>query len=155
MSALKNYNNTTNLTKWHIICLPTWKKEFVGQTWSTASRYSNTSCYRTAFDHYTKWINMQQHIMYVYHIDAPVQPLAPLVVVAMNVNARIAVQLSLGGDIVLVCSSFVLFGNFTIACSAVCKSRGIPCRKRSIISNLWPHDLSKTQNRILQHYRYC
>ena len=51
---------------------------------------------------------MQQHIMYVYQIDAPVQPLAPLVVVAMNVNARIAVQLSLGGDIVLVCSSFVL-----------------------------------------------
>ena len=51
---------------------------------------------------------MQQHIMYVYPIDAPVQPIAPLVVVAMNVNARIAVQLSLGGDIVLIYSSFVL-----------------------------------------------
>jgi len=51
---------------------------------------------------------MQQHIMYVYQIDAPVQPLAPLVVVAMIVNARIAVQLSLGRDIVLIYSSFVL-----------------------------------------------
>ena len=51
---------------------------------------------------------MQQHILYVYQIDAPVQPLASLVVVAMNVNARIAVQLSLGGDIVLIYSSLVL-----------------------------------------------